>query len=112
MGVGGKPLARRTPTILNLAWTELLFWDGRAVGLEAQALEPIVSALEMNQSMIDTIGKLRPVEGYQRLFELAYPGEGITAQTIAKAIATFERTVVSGPTPFDAWIAGETARSP
>ena len=107
MGFGGKPLARRTPTILNLAWTELLFWDGRADGLEAQALEPIVSALEMNQSMDNTIGKLRQVEGYHRLFQLAYPGEGITARAIAKAIATFERTVVSGPTPFDAWIAGE-----
>ena len=84
-----------------------MFWDGRAEGLEAQALEPIISALEMNQSLDDTIGKLRQVEGYRRLFQLAYPGEGITARTIAKAIATFERTVVSGPTPFDAWIAGE-----
>jgi len=57
MGFGGKPLARRTPTILNLAWTELLFWDGRAEGLEAQAVEPIISVLEMNQSMDKTIGK-------------------------------------------------------
>jgi cytochrome c peroxidase len=107
MGVGGKSLARRTPTILNLAWTELLFWDGRADGLEAQALEPVISAVEMNQSLDDTIGKLQQVEGYRRLFQRAYPGEGITARTIAKAIATFERTVVSGPAPFDAWIAGD-----
>ena len=107
IGFGGKPLARRTPTILNLAWTERLFWDGRADGLEAQALAPISSALEMNQSLDTTIGKLRQVEGYRRLFQLAYPGEGITARTIAKALATFERTVVSGPAPFDAWIAGQ-----
>jgi cytochrome c peroxidase len=107
IGFGGTPLARSTPTIFNLAWTELFFWDGRAEGLEAQALEPIISALEMNQSLDDTVGKLRQIAGYRRLFQLAYPDEGITAPTIAKAIATFERTVVSGPTPFDAWIAGE-----
>jgi cytochrome c peroxidase len=107
MGIGRKPLARRTPTIFNLAWTELLFWDGRADGLEAQAIEPISSALEMNQSLDDTILKLREVEGYRRLFEVAYPGEGITARTLGKALATFERTVVSGPTPFDAWITGK-----
>ena len=107
MGFGGRPLGRRTPTIFNLAWTELLFWDGRADGLEVQAMMPISSALEMNQSLDDTLGKLRQVEGYRQLFQLAYPDEGITARTLAKAIATFERTVVSGPTPFDAWIAGE-----
>lgn len=106
LGFGGKALARRTPTIMNLAWTELLFWDGRAAGLEAQALGPIVSAAEMNQTMDQTIAKLKQSEGYRRLFEAAYPGEGISAPTIAKALATFERTLVSGPTPFDAWIAG------
>ena len=106
VGFAGQSLARRTPTLVNLAWTELLFWDGRAAGLEAQALQPIMSAKEMNQTLDQTIAKLQKVEGYRRLFEQAYPGEGITGPTIAKALATFERTLVSGPAPFDAWIAG------
>jgi cytochrome c peroxidase len=106
VGFGGQSLPRRTPTLWNLAGTELLFWDGRAAGLEAQALEPITSPAEMNQTVGQTIAKLRQVEGYRRLFALAYPGEGITGVTIAKALASFERTLVSGPTPFDAWIAG------
>ncbi len=106
IGHGMKPLARRTPTILNLAWAELLFWDGRADSLEAQALGPIASPDEMNQDLGELVVKLSAIEGYRILFALAYPGEGITAPTIAKALAVFERGVVSGVAPFDEWIAG------
>jgi cytochrome c peroxidase len=60
-----------------------------------------------NQSIEATLAKLRGVEGYRRLFEIAYPGEGITDKTLAKAIATFERTIVSGIAPFDEWIVGK-----
>jgi len=107
IGHGMKEVGRRTPTILNLAWIEPLFWDGRAPDLEAQALGPIQAPGEMNQSLEATIAKLKDVEGYRRLFEIAYPGEGITEKTLAKAIATFERTVVSGIAPFDEWVAGK-----
>jgi cytochrome c peroxidase len=107
VGAGGHVLARRTPTILNLAWSELLFWDGRATSLEAQAVAPLESPLEMNESAETSAARLRQIEGYRRRFEAAYPGEGITPRTIAKAIAVFERTVVSSPSPFDAWIAGD-----
>lgn len=106
IGHGMQQLGRRTPTILNLAWVEPLFWDGRAADLEDQALGPIQSPNEMNQSLEDAVAKIKAIEGYQRLFAMAYPGERITAQTLAKAIATFERTVVSGTAPFDEWIAG------
>jgi cytochrome c peroxidase len=106
VGHGSQVLGRRTPTVLNLAWTDLLFWDGRAEGLEAQALGPIQSPAEMNQDLPGLVKKLQGISGYSTLFAMAYPGEGITPETIAKAIATFERTVVSGPAPFDAWIAG------
>src|SRR5262245_13341931 len=63
----------------------------------------------MNQSLDTTATRLREIEGYRKLFEVAYPGEGITRQTIVKALATFERTIVSGLTPFDAWVAGDAA---
>jgi cytochrome c peroxidase len=107
IGDGKKELGRRTPTILNLAWTDLLFWDGRAEGLEAQALGPIQSTDEMNQNLDGLVAKLEKINGYRSLFEAAYPGQGITLTTIAKAIATFERTIVSAPAPFDEWLAGK-----
>lgn len=106
VGHGQKPVGRRTPTILNLAWTELLFWDGRAPSLEAQALGPIEAGGEMNMPLDELMPKLQEIPGYRRMFEMAYPGEGITKATVGKAIATFERTVVSGVAPFDDWIAG------
>lgn len=106
VGHGSKPVGRRTPTILNMAWGELYFWDGRADSLEAQALGPIEAPGEMNMPLDKMVDTLKSIPGYKPLFEMAYPGEGIGKDTVAKAIATFERTVVSGPAPFDEWIAG------
>jgi len=107
VGHGMKTLARRTPTILNVAWAEALFWDGRADTLEEQALGPISSGDEMNMPLEVLVPRLRAIGEYAALFEAAYPGEGVTEQTIAKAIASFERTVVSERAPFDAWIEGD-----
>jgi cytochrome c peroxidase len=106
VGHGMQQLGRRTPTILNLADAERLFWDGRAESLEQQALGPIEAPGEMNLPLPKALEILRGIAGYRTMFELAYPGEGITAATLGKAIATFERTVVSGDAPFDEWIAG------
>ena len=102
-----KQLGRRTPTILNLAWAELLFWDGRAANLEEQAAGPMQSPAEMNGTMNEIVDKIQRVPGYRKMFEAAYPGEGVTPVTITKAIATFERTVISNVAPFDYWIAGQ-----
>ncbi|MBC7660629.1 MAG: c-type cytochrome [Chitinophagaceae bacterium] len=112
IGDGMKDLSRRTPTILNLAWGELMFWDGRAESLEAQALGPVASTGEMNLPIDQLLAKISKIQGYKTLFKGAYPEEGITKDTISKAIATFERSVVSGKAPFDRWIEGdETAIS-
>jgi cytochrome c peroxidase len=105
----GQQLARRTPTILNLAWADRLFWDGRAASLEEQALGPIQAPDEMNMPLDRALGTLRGIPGYRAMFERAYPGEGITGATVGKAIATFERTVVSGSAPFDEWVAGRAS---
>jgi cytochrome c peroxidase len=107
IGHGMGTLGRRTPTILDLAWGEAMFWDGRAGTLEEQALGPIEAAGEMNLPLDRLVAKLDAVEGYRKMFAAAYPGEGITTATIAKAIASFERTAVSGVAPFDRWIAGD-----
>lgn len=107
VGAAAKPLRRHTPSILNLAWGELYFWDGRATSLEEQALGPIQSDVEMAQPLDELQTELRAIPGYRRAFEAAFPGAGITPDTIAKAIATFERTVVSDTAPFDRWIEGD-----
>jgi cytochrome c peroxidase len=107
IGHGMTILGRRTPTVLNSAWTELLMWDGRKVSLEDQAMGPIAADVEMNQPVEKLVEKLSAIETYKVLFNIAFPGEGINLETIAKAIATFERTIVSGIAPFDRWIAGD-----
>jgi cytochrome c peroxidase len=112
IGSGTQELDRKTPTILNLAWADLLFWDGRAESLEEQALKPVTSAKEMNLSLDQLLQTVTGAE-YGQMFERAYPGQPITAEAVARALATFERTVVSGSAPFDAWVAGhESAISP
>jgi len=100
-------LGRRTPTILNTAFGELMMWDGRFDSLEEQALGPMASEAEMNQELEVIVEELSAIPRYRALFEIAFPGEGITIENVAKAIATYERSVISGTAPFDLWIAGE-----
>ena len=101
-----KRLGRATPTILNAVYQPLLMWDGRKPNLEAQALGPIESAGEMNMPLDELTKRLSAINGYLPMFDKAYPGEGITKETIGKAIASFERTVVSSDAPFDQWRKG------
>jgi cytochrome c peroxidase len=107
IGHGATKLGRRTPTVLNLAWSESFFWDGRADTLEQQAVGPIQASVEMNQPMGVLVERLEAIPGYRSLFATAFPGEPVGAETIGKAIATFERTIVSAKAPFDRWIEGD-----
>ena len=107
IGHGMTVLGRRTPTVLNTAWIEPLMWDGRKESLEDQALGPIGADVEMNQDLENLVPKLSAIREYRTLFNIAFPGEGITTANVAKAIATYERTIVSGTAPFDRWIAGD-----
>ncbi|MDH5218252.1 MAG: c-type cytochrome [Gammaproteobacteria bacterium] len=105
-GHGMRTLGRSTPTILNTAYQRFQFWDGRERSLEKQALGPIIAGGEMAQNLDELLVELKAIPGYVKLFEKAYPGEGIKGDTIAKAIASFERTVVSSEAPFDKWLMG------
>jgi cytochrome c peroxidase len=107
VGDGAKRLGRATPTILNTAYQPLQMWDGRKNSLEDQALGPIGAAAEMNMPLEKMPGQLAAIPGYKPMFEKAYPGEGITLASVAKAIASFERTVVSTEAPFDRWRKGD-----
>ena len=108
-GVGGKAGGRSAPTIINAGYlnsghlklTKILqFWDGRAVELEGQALGPIQSDIEMNMKLDELVAKLNAIEGYRTQF-LEVFGTDVTSEGIARAIAAFERTVLSGNAPFD-----------
>jgi cytochrome c peroxidase len=109
LGVGhdAKKLGRATPTILNLAWADLLMWDGRKDGHEDQATGPIESAGEMNQPVPELLVELAEIPGYRRMFRDAFGRDEITKKTLSQAIATFERTLVSNKAPFDRWIDGD-----
>ena len=106
VGHGMNKLGRHSPTIINAAWGAIFMWDGRLANLEEQALGPIASPGEMNMPIEKLMERLATIPEYKPLFEAAFPGEGIKAKTLAAAIATYERTVVSERAPFDAWIDG------
>jgi cytochrome c peroxidase len=106
IGNGMGVLKRSTPTLLNSVLNKLQMWDGRYASLEEQALGPMQAPREMNGNIEQILTKLKSFPGYCQAFEKAYPGEGITNDTLAKALATFERTIVSKNSPFDEWVHG------
>jgi cytochrome c peroxidase len=107
-GVPGRPLKRHTPTLWNLAWSGPVFWDGRARSLEEQIAGPIESPDEMAQPVVSVVSRLGTDPEMQRAFAEAFPRDSkVSAANLAKAIATFERTIVSPETRFDRWVAGE-----
>jgi cytochrome c peroxidase len=105
-GDGQKELGRHTPTIINSGYFELQFWDGRARSLEEQALGPIQAEGEMNQSLPELVKELSAVPGYVTLFKKVFGESGVTAENIGKAIATFERSIVSKNSPYDKYMQG------
>lgn len=109
IGVHHKKGPRNTPTLVNTAMQQSYYWDGRAVSLEEQALEPFAQAHEMNMPLETLVKKLDRIAGYRALFAKAYPEEGVNKATIAKALAAFERTIISNDTLFDRWIRNSDA---
>lgn len=112
VGFGMDVLPRATPTIVNAAFNPVQMWDGRKGTLEEQALGPIEAEGEMNMPLPELLQRLRSIPGYVQAFEAAYPGEGITSTTVARAIASFERTVLSTESPFDRWRLGDERAVP
>jgi cytochrome c peroxidase len=112
LGEGMRPLERKSPSVVNSAWGQAFFWDGRAASLEEQALAPIQSRTEMNQPLDHLMKKLSNIAGYKVLFAAAFPDKGVSPDTVAEAIATYERTIVSSVAPFDRWIEGDPGAIP
>ncbi len=105
-GVGGQKGGRNTPTIINSAYGHFQFWDGRAGSLEEQALGPIQNPIEMKMTLPELEKRLNAISGYRRQFKEVF-GSDVTAKNIAKAIAAYERTILSGDAPYDRFKAGD-----
>ena len=112
-GVNGQKGGRNAPTIFNAAYDTTQFWDGRAPNLEKQAEGPVQNPIEMAHTLEGVEQKLTADPTYQEEFEKAFGPGLITFEKVEKAIASFERTVISGNSPFDRYFYGgdETALS-
>lgn len=101
VGIGGLTGNRNSPTSYNRILSAAQFWDGRAASLEEQAIGPIANPIEMGYTHDECVAALKKIPGYAMQFEKIFPGEGLTIKTVGKAIASFERTIVTGPSPAD-----------
>jgi cytochrome c peroxidase len=107
-GVGGLLGGRNSPTVINRLFSKEQFWDGRAEDLEAQAHGPLINPVEMAMPSADeVVRRVTAVAGYGPLFAKAFGSPEVTMTRIAQAIATYERTVVAGNSPFDRYTAGD-----
>jgi cytochrome c peroxidase len=105
-------LKRHTPTLLNVAYSKHLFWDGRTATLEEQALFPIQHPDEMNLKLEQIPGRLKAA-GYENEFQAVFGSKEITPEKVAKALSCFQRTLVENDTPYDRFTKGDkTAMSP
>lgn len=107
VGSAGRVLVRNTPTIINAAYSVPQFWDGRARGLEDQAFRPVVNGAEMAMHPGTAVAVVAGNADYRIAFSRAYPGEAISERSIARALASYQRSIVSGTAPFDRWLAGD-----
>lgn len=101
VGVKGQKGGRNSPVSYNRILSDAQFWDGRADSLEAQAIGPIQNPIEMGNTHDVMVKTLKDIEGYSMQFEKIFPGSGFTIDNVGKAIAAFERTLVTGPAPYD-----------
>lgn len=106
-GIKGQKGTRSAPTVFNRAYSLAQFWDGRAPTLEEQAKGPMANPIEMGNTHEAVVSRLRLISGYRPLFAKAFGSDDITIDHVAKAIATFERTVLSGNSAFDRYKAGD-----
>ena len=112
-GIKGQKGGRSAPTVINRAYSLAQFWDGRAPTLESQAVGPMANPIEMGNTHEGVVAKLRSIPGYRPLFARAFGTGDLTIDHAAMAIATFERTILSGNAPYDRYKAGnKTAMTP
>ena len=110
VGIEGRTVKRNAPTLYNVGYAGRLFHDGRESRLEQQVWGPLLAANEMGAPSVGyVLDKLASLPDYEGLFETAFDGRGATMETVGMALASYERTLVSGASRFDRWhFGGET----
>jgi cytochrome c peroxidase len=104
VGTEGRTVRRNAPTIYNVAYHERLFHDGRETRLEHQVWGPLLARNEMaNPSIGALLEKLRGLDDYEARFAAAFPERGLAMETLGRALASYQRSLVSGDSPFDRW---------
>ena len=101
VGINGQMGGRNSPVSYNRIVSGAQFWDGRAASLEAQAVGPIANPIEMGNTHEKAVETIANIPGYEMQFRVIFGDEGVTIDNIGRAIATFERAIVTGPAPFD-----------
>ncbi len=109
IGSTGKLLPLRSPTLLDVAWSPILGWDGKFRDLEHVAFGPMTNPDNMDNTEVEVLRRLRSNAGYVQAFSTAFPNQGISRATVEAALATFERTIVADNAPFDRWVHGDAA---
>lgn len=109
IGIHGQVGGRNAPTVWNAAFLSVQFWDGRAASLEDQAKGPPANPIEMGmQDLGATADRIRKIPGYKRWFDRAFgPGNNLTMDNIAKAVAAYERTLITPNSAYDRYVKGD-----
>jgi cytochrome c peroxidase len=100
-GIDGKIGTRNSMTLMNLAWSKSFMWDGGVNHLDVQALNPITSPIEMDETLANVVAKLQKSEKYQGLFFAAFGDTKITGQRVLKALSQFELLLISSNSKYD-----------
>jgi len=107
IGVRQQLGRRNTPTVLNAAYHETQFWDGRAPSMEEQAKDPISNPKEMGLTHDQAVARIAAVKGYERYFKDAFGDPTVTIERIVQAESSFQRTLLTGDSPYDRYVAGK-----
>jgi len=109
LALDNAALPRATPSLINVGYAEPIMWDGRSPSLEHQAMLPILSEREMGGDVELVLERLNSSAFYSEAFASAYAADTITSELVARALAAFQRTIISDNTDFDRWIAGDSS---
>ena len=114
VGIDGITGTRNSMPLFNLAWNynERFTWDGKELSLERQAEEPVQNPIELHSDWDNVVQRIQNHSEYSQLFELAFKTSTITKQNVTKAIAQFERTLISANSKFDRYTLGQTTLTP
>ncbi len=108
MGVNGQTGGRSAPTVWNAAFNAVQFWDGRAPSLEAQAAGPVTNPIEMGMKDWDAVvARLKTIKGYNEAFARAFGDNSVSKDNATKAIAAYERTLITPNSPYDQYVSGD-----